>query len=48
MSREDKTAFRNRHYHRKRDGILRIGFRGESDRFLTWWETIQFYLGLCP
>lgn len=48
MNRQEKCAFRERHYHRKRDGILRVHFRGESDRFLTIWEHIQFLFGLCP
>lgn len=35
------------HYHRKRDGILRIAEDGNT-RFLTWWETIFYWFGGRP
>lgn len=34
-------------YHKKRDGILRIGPEGDC-RFLTFWERVKLFFGGKP
>jgi hypothetical protein len=35
-----------RRLHRKRDGILLIEEADGSARYLTWWESILYWIGL--